>query len=86
MLLPKKTEIKSLLKEYLKFGGFPEVVLTNENLKKAILLTYFDDIITKDTVERYKIRISEKLKTLANFISLTFLPLSHSLRLRNFLT
>jgi predicted AAA+ superfamily ATPase len=67
-LVAKKSEIKSLLKEYLKFGGFPEVVLTKEDeIKKAILLTYFDDIITKDIVERYKIRISEKLKTLAKF-------------------
>jgi len=67
-IIARKNEIKSLLKEYLKFGGFPEVVLAKEDeIKKTILLTYFDDIITKDIIERYKIRISEKLKMLAKF-------------------
>jgi len=66
--IAKENEIKSLLREYLRFGGFPEVVLTkDEELKKTILLTYFDDIIDKDVVERYKIRKSEKLKALAKF-------------------
>jgi predicted AAA+ superfamily ATPase len=66
--LAKESEIKALLREYLRFGGFPEVVLTkDEEVKRTILLTYFDDIIEKDVVERYKIRKTEKLKMLAKF-------------------
>src|SRR3989344_4820954 len=45
-LVSKKLEIKKLLKEYLEFGGFPEIVLNEE--KKILLLTYFDDILTED--------------------------------------
>ena len=66
--LAKESEIKALLREYIRFGGFPEVVLTkDEEVKRTILLTYFDDIIEKDVVERYKIRKTEKLKMLAKF-------------------
>ncbi len=66
--LVKENDIKAFLREYIRFGGFPEVVLTkDEETKKAILLTYFDDIIEKDVVERYKIRKTEKLKMLAKF-------------------
>jgi len=65
-ILEKESDIKSLLKEYLEFGGFPEVVL-KEKFKKEILQTYFDDIITRDIVEKYSIRKIEDLKALAKF-------------------
>jgi len=65
-ILEKESNIKSLLKEYLEFGGFPEVVL-KEKFKREILQTYFDDIITRDIVEKYNIRKIEDLKTLAKF-------------------
>ena len=42
-IIAKKAEIKSIFDEYLEFGGFPEVVLTNE--KKQLLLTYFPPYI-----------------------------------------
>ena len=64
-VIAKKTEIKSLFNEYFEFGGFPEVVLSQE--KKKLLLTYFDDILTKDIETRYKIKEREKLRTLARF-------------------
>ncbi len=65
-LLEKESEVKTLLREYLEFGGFPEVVL-EKKFKKEILRNYFDDIITKDVVERYKIRKIEELKSLTKF-------------------
>ena len=64
-LISKKSEIKFILKEYMEFGGFPEVVLSNE--KKMLLLTYFDDIMTEDIERRYKVRETEGLRSLANF-------------------
>jgi hypothetical protein len=64
-LIVKKIEIKRFLNEYMEFGGFPEVVLSSE--KKQLLLTYFDDILTKDIEKRYKLKKSEKLRVLARF-------------------
>jgi len=67
-MLSNLNRIKSLLDDYLKFGGFPEVVLSkDEEVKKQILLNYFGDIIEKDIIERYKIREGEKLRALARF-------------------
>ena len=64
-IIDKKHEIKSLFNEYMKFGGFPEVILSSN--KKDLLLTYFEDILTKDIVKRYKVKKDEKLKALARF-------------------
>lgn len=61
-------KIKSLFREYLEFGGFPEITLTEEKRhKKEILWKYFDDIISKDVVERFKIRNPEKIEVLAKY-------------------
>jgi len=64
-LIAKKIEIKRALSQYIEYGGFPEVVLSNE--KKQLLLTYFDDILTKDIEKRYKLKETEKLRALARF-------------------
>ena len=64
-LIEKKIEIKRALKEYLEFGGFPEVALSKS--KKEILLSYFDDILTKDIFQRYKVRKINQLESLARF-------------------
>lgn len=42
------------LREYLEFGGFPEVVLSEE--KEKILKSYADEVFYKDFVERHKIK------------------------------
>ncbi|MEW6556993.1 MAG: ATP-binding protein [Elusimicrobiota bacterium] len=64
-IISKKIEIKSFLREYMEWGGFPEAVLSED--KKRLLLTYFDDILTKDVEKRYKIKKVEVLRTLARF-------------------
>ncbi|MBI4453912.1 ATP-binding protein [Candidatus Woesearchaeota archaeon] len=64
-LIAKRIEIKGFFNEYLEFGGFPEVVLNED--KTQLLLTYFDDILTKDIEKRYNLRKTEKLRTLARF-------------------
>jgi hypothetical protein len=63
--LAKRMGIRRLLDEYLEFGGFPEVVLSQE--KRRILLSYFETTITRDVAERFKIREREKLRTLAKY-------------------
>ena len=68
-----KTNLKNKVLEYLKIGGFPKVVLTkDELLQKELLIQYFGDIITKDVVERYKIKNIGKLKNLALFYITNF--------------
>jgi len=64
-IVNKEIEIKRLLREYIEFGSFPEVALGGE--KKQILLNYFEDILNKDIVRRFKIRKSKELVSLAKF-------------------
>jgi len=64
-IVSKRTEIKKLMSEYLEVGGFPEIVLSSE--KKRIILGYFETIISRDIIERFRIREREKIRTLAKF-------------------
>ncbi|MGB6369580.1 MAG: ATP-binding protein, partial [Atribacterota bacterium] len=64
-IVNKEIEIKRLLREYIEFGSFPEVVLGGE--KNQILLNYFKDILNNDIVRRFKIRKSKELVSLAKF-------------------
>lgn len=64
-IISKRIDIKRFFNEYIEFGGFPEVVLIPE--KKNLLLTYIDDIITKDIEKRYKLKKNDILRSLARF-------------------
>lgn len=64
-LIANRYKIKSLLNEYLEYGGFPLVCL--KEAKKELLQTYFEDIINKDVVENHTIDHVSKLKSLAKF-------------------
>jgi len=67
-ILFNASKIRSLFREYLERGGFPEIVLTKDRgYKREILWKYFDDIISKDVVERFKIRNPEKIEILAKY-------------------
>lgn len=61
----KRIEIRSLLRQYLEHGSFPEVVLSEQ--KKEILLSYFEDLVNKDLLRRFKVRKSQELKALVKF-------------------
>lgn len=56
---------QAFIKEYMEFGGFPEVVLSRN--KSELILQYFTDVIEKDIVRRYRIRKTEALKSLVRF-------------------
>lgn len=64
-IISQKREIKRNFSKYLKFGGFPEVILSDN--KTEILTNYFSDILNKDIVEKYKIKEIAKLKSIARF-------------------
>ena len=69
-ILKQKHRIQNLLEEYINFGGFPEVVLSEGERKIELIRGYFDDIITKDVAKRFNIREIEKLENLVkNYIS-----------------
>ena len=57
------------LEEYMKFGGFPEIVLEkSEEKKTTILQQYFEDIIHKDIIDRYNIRNTKLIIDLARYL------------------
>jgi len=61
----KQVEIRGLFRRYLEYGAFPEVALA-EN-KKEILLGYFEDLVHKDLLRRFRIRKPNELKDLVKF-------------------
>ncbi|CAB3288780.1 protein of unknown function [Methanocaldococcus lauensis] len=54
----EKVLILKYLDDYLTYGGFPEVVMEEEN-REEILREYLRTIIFRDIVERHKIKISK---------------------------
>lgn len=84
-IVNKRIEIKGLLRKYLESGSFPEVALSER--KKEILLNYFEDIVNKDLLRRFRIRKPQDLKALVKFYLsntaslITFTSLEKSLRI-----
>ena len=64
-----RVEIKRYLNEYIKNGGFPEVVVYNNS---DILGSIYDDVINKDILNRYKITDENTFKKLALFLITNF--------------
>jgi predicted AAA+ superfamily ATPase len=64
-----KKDNLATFKEYLLYGGFPEVVLEKDiEKKKQLLLQYFNDILLRDVFERYSIVATQQFKALAQYI------------------
>ncbi|MBI2044550.1 ATP-binding protein [Candidatus Pacearchaeota archaeon] len=62
-----KIKLKIFLKEYLKYGGFPEVVLSNN--KEEIIGQLFNDILSKDVLSRAEIRKEQVLEEFVYYLS-----------------
>ncbi len=72
-LLKNKSRLKNIALEYLQSGGFPKIILTgDELLRKELLSQYFNDILSRDIVNRYKVKDSDKLEKLALFYGTNF--------------
>jgi uncharacterized protein len=77
----RSTELKlskyyAHLKEYLEFGGFPEVVLESTKRKRiSIIQDYFRTIITLDIAERYDIK---NRRALHDYIQMVLAQTYHS--------
>lgn len=61
-----RARIGKLLDEYLEFGGFPEVVLSQE--KERILEQLFHDVITRDVLERISLRKPKVMEDIAYYL------------------
>ena len=61
----RDTEIKGLLRKYIEEGSFPEVALSGQ--KKDILLSYFEDVVTKDLLRRYRVRKEQDLRSVVKY-------------------
>lgn len=62
-----KIEIKKLFNNFIKEGGYPAVTYQKVN-RDEVLQSYYESMIFKDIVERYKIEDVKKIKMLANFL------------------
>ncbi len=76
--------ILNLLQEHLRFGGMPEIILSQEGLRPLILSDYLSSFVNRDIVERYKLRNTEAftdlLRLLPNTRSYTYSKLTNSLK------
>lgn len=61
----ERSAIARLLREHIEWGSFPQVALAGE--KREVLIRYFDDVISRDIVDRYGIRKPYMLKSLARY-------------------
>jgi hypothetical protein len=58
--------VQNALTEYLRWGGFPEVVLARDEQRREVLLKqYFEDVLFKDVAIRHQIRDLATLRSLA---------------------
>lgn len=80
----KKAKIRNLFNDYLKYGGFPEVVLKESSSDKELLLKgYFEDLLYRDIVTRYEIRDVANLRNLAVYMLTNIAKLTSITKLKN---
>lgn len=59
-------EVQNALLFYLRWGGFPEIVLSTDDTRRVMLLQqYFDDLLFKDVALRHQVRDLPMLRALA---------------------
>lgn len=69
LILPERQGlILKLLDDYLRIGGFPEVVVRGIEPAGGYLAALFDGIIFKDVVKRYGVRYSAKLHDVGRWL------------------
>jgi len=62
----KRAIIKGFFQEYLKLGGYPEIVKIND---PTLLEQYFKDIIYRDILSRYSIKKIKEIRELCLFLA-----------------
>jgi hypothetical protein len=65
----QRFKVKNLLKEYIEWGGFPEVVLEKDSkLKKKILSEYFSLLLFRDIADRFSLKNLSLLRKLLKYL------------------
>jgi len=64
-LFMKGVDLKRAFRDYLSFGGFPQVVLTGQ---RELLKSYYGDIVEKDIIGRYDVRDKNTLEKIGLFM------------------
>ncbi len=68
-LIAFRSKINHHLLEFMKYGGYPEVVLEKQEKMKIMLLKeYFSAILTRDVLARYDVKERSKLERLAAYL------------------
>jgi predicted AAA+ superfamily ATPase len=68
-----KAKIKYLYQDVFTYGAFPELVIAkSEFTKREILRSYFDILLYKDLIERYKIESESNLQYLMEYLTIGF--------------
>lgn len=87
--IEEKTQMKSLFKNYMEFGGVPEYL---ENKDTDYIKTIYENILFRDIISRYNIKSQKILRELVNVLStnisspFTYNSLKKSLNLSNAIT
>ncbi|WP_142433798.1 ATP-binding protein [Enterococcus mundtii] len=76
-------EVDQAYSEFEKYGGFPSVVLANEEIKETIMQGVFDTIVLNDIAFRSGVKDSVTLKSLIRFLSDNVGQLVNSLKIVN---
>jgi uncharacterized protein len=73
MLYAENGRVNNYLKEYLVFGGFPEIAFgRTEDLKMRVLSSYYNAILHRDVVDRFKIKDVNSLVAVFRYIISTY--------------
>lgn len=81
-----KPNIRRYFNEYLKYGGFPEIVLEEDKKEKLkILREYFSTIVARDLIERYSIDKPTALESFMKLLVNNFSGLISFTKSRNWL-
>jgi uncharacterized protein len=68
-LISQEIKIKKLFSEFFQYGGFPEIVLMDDNYKKEeILSNYYRSIVYQDIIPRFKISNAKQTEELSHFL------------------
>lgn len=67
-IMDRNADKNDVFKEYVTFGGFPELLQIDDTLKENYLESLYDSIILRDIISRYDIRDVDTLKRLLDFL------------------
>jgi predicted AAA+ superfamily ATPase len=84
LLALKEIEIKRIFREYLTFGGFPEIYDAGEIERKEVIQEYFRTLVQRDLIERFSIReealLKDTVKLLLNSLTVSISKMTKTLQ------